>query len=445
MAAASVSAFEVGSYFIAQYYRVLKESPEYSHQFYNDSSTMTRVDGDDTQTVTNIVDIHALLTSLNVTGVEVTKLNCQDSWSGGILLIVSGVVRSRNFSGKRKFTQAFFLAPQEKGYFVLNDILHFDDEASVSQHPVTEIPEIKVDSEVHASSPRLEQPVSNYNELEEETREYVNSIHIEDDTPVDKYSIPDEQQHEEPQPETVVEEAPVEESPPLESAIDHVSPVEETISVPLNDPAGERAKLSYASILRAAKAQSAQPVVSPPTVRQSVPPPPEQHQRAQAAAPQLNPSASSFVPETGSGVASDEGLVQEEGELTSVYVRSLPSNVTNADLEKEFKKFGKIKRNGVFIRNKKEIGVCFAFVEFEDMSGVYNAIKASPIEVLGRQAFIEERRASNISSARGGAAARGRGRGRGGGYQSDAARGRSGVRNPGRGGVANGFPQRASQ
>jgi len=92
------------------------------------------------------------------------------------------------------------------------------------------------------------------------------------------------------------------------------------------------------------------------------------------------------------------------GELTSVYVRSLPSNVTNADLEKEFKKFGKIKRNGVFIRNKKvcspyliwysrylcssrkywacslllylqEIGVCFAFVEFEDMSGVYNAIK----------------------------------------------------------------------
>jgi len=103
-------------------------------------------------------DIHALLTSLNVTGVEVTKLNCQDSWSGGILLIVSGVVRSRNFSGKRKFTQAFFLAPQEKGYFVLNDILHFDDESSVSQHPVTEIPEIKVDSEVHTSSPHLEQP-----------------------------------------------------------------------------------------------------------------------------------------------------------------------------------------------------------------------------------------------------------------------------------------------
>ena len=87
------------------------------------------------------------------------------------------------------------------------------------------------------------------------------------------------------------------------------------------------------------------------------------------------------------------------GELTSVYVRSLPSNVTTADLEKEFKKYGRIKPNGVFIRNKRvsiwflwhlmsklleinflllvtqEIGVCFAFIEFEDMAGVQNAIK----------------------------------------------------------------------
>lgn len=37
----------------------------------------------------------------------------------------------------------------------------------------------------------------------------------------------------------------------------------------------------------------------------------------------------------------------------SVYVRSLPLNVTTADLEKEFKKFGRIKPNGVFIRNRK--------------------------------------------------------------------------------------------
>lgn len=103
-------------------------------------------------------DIHTVLTSLNVSGVEVTKLNCQDSLNGGILLIVSGVVRSGNFSGKRRFTQAFFLAPQETGFYVLNDILQFNEEVLVNQHPVPEVPEIKVDSEIPASSPRFEHP-----------------------------------------------------------------------------------------------------------------------------------------------------------------------------------------------------------------------------------------------------------------------------------------------
>ena len=91
--------------------------------------------------------------------------------------------------------------------------------------------------------------------------------------------------------------------------------------------------------------------------------------------------------------------LHNSGELRSVYVKNLPSNVTTADLEKEFKKYGRIKPNGVFIRNKRvsiwflwhlmsklleinflllvtqEIGVCFAFIEFEDMAGVQNAIK----------------------------------------------------------------------
>lgn len=78
--------------------------------------------------------------------------------NGGILLIVQGVMRSRNFSGKRRFTQSFFLAPQEKGYYVLNDILLFNEEVFLNQHPVPEIPDIKVDPEISASSPRLEQP-----------------------------------------------------------------------------------------------------------------------------------------------------------------------------------------------------------------------------------------------------------------------------------------------
>ncbi|KAL9228256.1 hypothetical protein vseg_003857 [Gypsophila vaccaria] len=442
MAASNISAFEVGSYFIYQFYQVLSETPEYSHRFYSDSSTLTRVDGDDTQTVNNMLDIHSLLTSLNVTKVEVTQLNVQNSWNGGILLIVSGLIRSRNFYGKRKFTQAIFLAPQDKGFFVLNDILQFQDEEVINQHPVPELPDIAVDSEVHAYNPHVEQPVSYY-ELEDETREYVNSLHIEDDSPIDKYSLPDEHQQEELQSETVIKEAPVEQSPSLDSAVNHVEdpvpdstvapavtyePAAEPAYEPAIEPAAERTKLSYASILQASKGQSSQSVVPRQTaVRQSMPAPPPLEQRINTSAQQLNTSASSFVPEGGV----DDGSVQEV-ELTSVYVRSLPSHVTNADLDKEFKNFGKIKPDGIFIRNKTDIGVCFAFVEFEDMSGVHNAIKASPIELLGRQVYIEGRRAGSTNSTRGGARGRGRGRGS---YQNEVPRGRGNVR-------GNGFQQR---
>ena len=43
------------------------------------------------------------------------------------------------------------------------------------------------------------------------------------------------------------------------------------------------------------------------------------------------------------------------GEYKSVYVRNLPSTVTATEIEQEFKNFGRIKPDGVFIRNRKVI------------------------------------------------------------------------------------------
>ena len=92
-------------------------------------------------------------------------------------------------------------------------------------------------------------PVSNY-ELEEESREYVNSIHIEEDNPVDKYSLLDEEQLEEPHLETVVKEAPIEEpAAPIENTVNHMVYVEDPLPVPADEPVGEPPKLSYASIV----------------------------------------------------------------------------------------------------------------------------------------------------------------------------------------------------
>ena len=56
--------------------------------------------------------------------------------------------------------------------------------------------------------------------MEEEAQEYVNSVHIEEDDPVDKYSLPEQQQQhqqhlqEDLETEIVVDEIPIEEASP---------------------------------------------------------------------------------------------------------------------------------------------------------------------------------------------------------------------------------------
>lgn len=72
--------------------------------------------------------------------------------------MVSGSVKTKEFSGRRKFVQTFFLAPQEKGYFVHNDIFQFIDDGMIYQHPTSILSESKFDSQLNASSPLPEPP-----------------------------------------------------------------------------------------------------------------------------------------------------------------------------------------------------------------------------------------------------------------------------------------------
>ena len=48
--------------------------------------------------------------------------------------------------------QTFFLAPQEKGFFVLNDIFHFVEEDPVHQQQPVLLPQSNLDSKLNASS-----------------------------------------------------------------------------------------------------------------------------------------------------------------------------------------------------------------------------------------------------------------------------------------------------
>lgn len=76
-------------------------------------------------------DIHSLIMSLNFTQIEIKTANFVNSWGEGVLVMVSGLVQTKEYSHQRKFIQTFFLAPQEKGYFILNDYFHFVDQEQV--------------------------------------------------------------------------------------------------------------------------------------------------------------------------------------------------------------------------------------------------------------------------------------------------------------------------
>ncbi|XP_039048338.1 nuclear transport factor 2-like [Hibiscus syriacus] len=413
---------QVGSYFVGQYYLVLQQQPDLVHQFYSENSTVVRVDGDSSESASSMLQIHTLVTSLTFTAIEIKTINSLDSWNGGVLVMVSGSVKIKDFSGRRKFVQTFFLAPQEKGYFVLSDILQFIDDEMTSKHPASSLQENKHDSQLNLSSTAAEPPFSDY-VLEEEAREYVNSVHIDDD-PVDEYSLPEQPQEEDFEAEVVEEEAP---------ATHHsvVSTVQETPAMPLEEPVGEAPRKTYASILRVPKEQSISSVQPRPSYNKT-PRSTSDWEHIPEPASQQSHHAWADVRESTAEKAVEEGLVSEEdeytGEYKSVYVRNLPSTVTATEIEQEFKNFGRIKLDGVFIRNRKDVvGVCYAFVEFEDICAVQNAIKASPIPLGGRQVYIEERR-PNSSSIRGGR--RGRGRGS---YTPEASRGRFGSRSSGRG------------
>ncbi|KOM34493.1 hypothetical protein LR48_Vigan02g064300 [Vigna angularis] len=420
-----VTAAQVGTYFVGQYYQVLQSQPEFVHQFYSDASTMLRVDGNTRETAAAMLQIHAVIMSLSYTGIEIKTAHSLESWSGGVLVMVSGSVQIKDYNQRRKFMQTFFLAPQEKGFFVLNDIFHFVEEDQVHQQQAVLLPQSNHDSQLNTSS-AINKSVSNYllgGDIQ--ARDYVATNEVKENGVVDNYGFSEKRLQRGPDSEHIREDTAVEESNgSLQSS---VTAVQDHVPASPDQPAGEPQKHTYASILRVAKGQST-PSVASQSSHKNVSPS-EWDQAPQSSIQQLPTTASTNAFERSETDAVEElPVTEDEDEIKSVYVRNLSPTVSPSEIEEEFKNFGRIRPDGVVIRSRKDVGVCYAFVEFEDMTGVHNAVKTGSVQIAGRQVYIEERRPNSNIPSRGGR--RGRGRGS---YQSDAPRGRFNSRSFGRG------------
>ncbi|KAL7145072.1 hypothetical protein ABFS83_07G054500 [Erythranthe nasuta] len=412
-----VTAAQVGTYFVGQYYQMLQSQPEFVHQFYSDASTMLRIEGNTRETATAMLKIHQLVMSLSYTGIEIKTAHSLESWNGGVLVMVSGSVLVNNFNVRKKFVETFFLAPQEKGFFVLNDVFHYVDEEQIVQYPIAYLPRSNLDANLNFSATVPEQVSSYMLDGDIQPREFVAPAKVQENGPLGNYNYLDEQLHQEPEKEIILDNNFAVHSNgsihgTMNSIPDHFSP-------PIEEPVVETQKHTYASILQVSKAQSPAAVLSQSAVNKPV-----SSELNHVHEPQ-NPIEVSEV-ET----LEEPSFLDDEVELKSVYVRNVPSTMSASEIGEEFEKFGKLKPDGVAIRTRKDIDICYAFVEFEDISGVHNAIKASTVQIGGYQLYIEGRRPNRSFYFRGG---RGRGGSRGRfSYHMEGTRGRFGGRGFGR-------------
>uniref|UniRef100_A0A0A9DSZ0 RRM domain-containing protein n=1 Tax=Arundo donax TaxID=35708 RepID=A0A0A9DSZ0_ARUDO len=145
-------------------------------------------------------------------------------------------------------------------------------------------------------------------------------------------------------------------------------------------PREETPKKSYASIVKVMKEV---PLPAPAPPARPAPPKPEKQSPA--------PTPVTDAPPFNSN-SENNGIQDPEVDAHAIYVRNLPLNATETELEDEFKKFGTIKQNGIQVRSNKIQGFCYGFVEFEEATAVQSAIEASPVTIGGRQCYIEEKR-----------------------------------------------------
>lgn len=375
----------VGNAFVAQYYNVLRTSPQMVHKFYQECSLLGRPDANGQMiTITTMEGINQQIMSLDYSGFKavIKTVDSQESYNNGVLVLVTGSLTFKN-SGARTFTQSFFLAPQEKGYFVLNDIFVYVDEEPEQQKQSLALINGYAD---HATEAPVPEPVVGSEPVAE------NGVIEPSMTVVEELVVEEEHNHMQER------EIPDGSADKKESAIDHLPaavheegpPARETSVVIQDAP-----KKSYASIVKVMKENAALSVaVQKPSLAKAVPSAERQATSSSPPKASANESLSSTAVDMTDNSASPEA----EGNACSIYIKHLPVNVTPAQVEEEFKKFGAIKPNGVQVRSKQG-GFCFGFVEFEEAGSVQTALQASPITINGRQAFVEEKKTTSSTRA----------------------------------------------
>lgn len=73
---------------------------------------------------------------------EIKTADAQKSYKDGVTVLVTGCLTGKD-NLRRKFAQSFFLAPQDNGYFVLNDVFRYvEDDEPLDDHAVNGVDDV---------------------------------------------------------------------------------------------------------------------------------------------------------------------------------------------------------------------------------------------------------------------------------------------------------------
>lgn len=394
----------VANAFVHQYYLILHQSPQLVHRFYQDISKLGRPEENGAMSITTTMQaINDKILALHYGefSAEITTVDAQESYNGGVIVLVTGYLTGKD-SVRRKFSQSFFLAPQDKGYFVLNDVFRYVDDA---YHFGSQ-----------ATTNDVEAPIT-----PDQDHSPVQENHVSDQTAISSEEVSGEEVD---NPSENGDGTIEEEEAPVPEVVDAI-PDDTHVAAESDSKVEEVPKKSYASIVKVMK-DSALPVSSPPPASlRSI-----MKIQEQPPASATSPAPASEKQVTNSNAT--ENGTNQEAEGPSIYLKGLPPSATHALLENEFRKFGTIRAGGIQVKTQK--GFCFGFVEFEEENAVQSAIEASPIVISGHRVVVEPKK-----STRGGN--RGRFSSRAGnGYRNEGTRGRGnygGGRGYGRGDFGN--------
>ncbi|XP_047952104.1 nuclear transport factor 2-like [Salvia hispanica] len=363
------SAEGVAHSFIQQYYTLLHHSPQQVYLFYRDTSILSRQDLNGLmRTVTTCNCINDEICNLDYINykTEIKSADSQDSFEG-VMVLVTGCLTGKD-NMRRKFVQTFFLAPQDTGYYVLNDVFRYVEETT--SDGLSEMATVAHDTPSSALTQDPE-PAQVIDPPKKENITYAAEIKIAKKKENDQ--VTDESAASHPR-ETVVAEEPI------------------SSAYPEDFP-----KISNASIVGAQTKKGPTKVYTPPAARVA-----STNTEKQSSIPVAEASVSEASKNRATVNAPETDYAHDEVEGHSIYIRNLPLNVTVDQLEAEFAKFGPIKQSGVHVRRNELQRFCFGFVEFLEFSSMQSAIKASPITIGGHQATVEMKRStSRVGSGRG--------------------------------------------